>query len=193
MNDRQGPPQRPDDNGNLQRARGLRRVRRFLWGTGSVALLTSMVLLMAALMGAPGSGAAPQAPGNPAPSSTSSATTSLKTISAKALTDHGCDSTEWHFVINQLASADKAPASIHVTWANGSAADVPLAKFTGGVAHYSTTANLTSTVTSATTQIYSAWGGEFNLSSGPCGTSTTTASTTSSAAVAGRSGSPAAA
>ncbi|MBA2767798.1 MAG: hypothetical protein H0U35_01445, partial [Sporichthyaceae bacterium] len=36
-------------------------------------------------------------------------------------------------------------------------------------AHYATTANLTSTVTSATTDIYAGWSGQFNLSHGPCG------------------------
>ena len=40
-------------------------------------------------------------------------------ITAKGLTDHECDSTEWHFVINQIDSAAKAPKSITVTWANG--------------------------------------------------------------------------
>jgi hypothetical protein len=90
-------------------------------------------------------------------------------ISAKALTDHGCDSTEWHFVINQIDSEANAPASITVTWANGQTATIPREKFTGGVAHYSTTLYLDSTVTSATTTIYDGWSGEFNLSHGPCG------------------------
>ncbi|MCX6023437.1 MAG: hypothetical protein NTZ05_17245 [Chloroflexi bacterium] len=89
-------------------------------------------------------------------------------ISAKALTDHECNSTELHFVITQLASAAQAPASVHVTWANGAQADVPLQKVTGGVGHYLTTANLGSAVVSATTTIDSAWGGQFNLSHGPC-------------------------
>jgi hypothetical protein len=92
-----------------------------------------------------------------------------KEISAKALTDHECEDTEWHFVITQVDSADHAPAAIHVTWANGDSADVPLAMFTGGVAHYTTMDNLDSTVTSATAEIYAEWSGEFNLSHGPCG------------------------
>jgi hypothetical protein len=90
-------------------------------------------------------------------------------ISAKALTNHGCNDTEWHFVITEVDSEADAPATIHVTWANGDSADVPLADFTGKVAHYTTMANLDSTVTSATAEIYAGWSGEFNLSHGPCG------------------------
>jgi hypothetical protein len=94
------------------------------------------------------------------------------TITAKALTDHECDATEWHFVINQIDSEAKAPQSITVKWANGSTEVVPLSKFTGGVAHYATTSNLDSTVVSATATIYSWWKGQFNLSHGPCGAPT---------------------
>ncbi len=71
-------------------------------------------------------------------------------VKAGSLTDHECDATEWHFVITQIDSAANAPATITVTWANGRQADVPLSKFTGGVAHYTTTSNLDSTVTDAT-------------------------------------------
>jgi hypothetical protein len=105
-----------------------------------------------------------------APASTAAAW-STKQISAKALADHECNSTEWHFVITQVDTEAHAAASIHVTWANGSSENVALDKFTGGVAHYVTTANLDSTVVSATAQIYAGWSGQFNLSHGPCGTS----------------------
>jgi len=91
-----------------------------------------------------------------------------KDISAKALSDHECDSSEWHFVIVQISEEALAPDSIHVTWANGAEADVPLGSFTGGVAHYATTSNLGSTVISATAKIYTEWSGQFNLSHGPC-------------------------
>ena len=91
-----------------------------------------------------------------------------KIIHAKALTDHECDSTEWHFVINQISEGTLAPSSIHVAWANGASENVSMWKFTGGVAHYVTTANLGSTVTEASAEIYEAWSGQFNLSSGPC-------------------------
>ena len=101
-----------------------------------------------------------------------------KDIVAKALDDHECDDTEWHFVINQLDSDADAPAAIHVIWANGNSADVPLDKVTGGVAHYRTTANLDSTVTSATAVIYDSWSGQFNLSHGPCGATTPPSSPT---------------
>ena len=100
------------------------------------------------------------------------------TITAKALTDHECDSTEWHFVINQIDSEAKAPQSITVKWANGNTEVVPLSKFTGGVAHYATTSNLDSTVVSATATIYSWWKGQFNLSHGPCGAPSPSPTTT---------------
>ena len=90
-------------------------------------------------------------------------------ITAKALTDHDCDSTEWHFVINQIDSEANAPQSMTVEWANGDTEVVPPSKFTGGVAHYATTSNLDSTVVSATAQIYAGWSGQFNLSHGSCG------------------------
>jgi hypothetical protein len=110
------------------------------------------------------------------------------TISAKASTDHECNSSEWHFVINQIDTAADAPASIHVSWANGQSEDVPLLKFTGGVAHYVTTDNLDSTVTSATAVIYAGWSGQFNLSHGPCGAPPSSSSSSSSSS--SPSGSP---
>jgi hypothetical protein len=91
------------------------------------------------------------------------------TISAKALNDHGCSSSEWAFVINQINAEANAPASITVQWANGATEVVPLTMFTGKVGHYVTTSNLDSTVVSATTEIYAGWSGQFNLSHGPCG------------------------
>lgn len=93
-----------------------------------------------------------------------------KTIHVKesTLTDHECDSTEWHFVINQISEEASAPSSIHVAWANGASENVSMWKFTGGVAHYVTSSNLNSTVTEASAEIYAEWSGQFNLSSGPC-------------------------
>ena len=91
-----------------------------------------------------------------------------QSISAKALTDHECNTTEWHFVITQVDMAANAPASISVSFGNGSTVAVQLDKVTGGTAHYLTTQNLNSTVTSATATIYAGWTGQFNLSHGPC-------------------------
>ena len=89
-------------------------------------------------------------------------------ISAKALTDHECDATEWHFVITQVDVESNAPASITVTWQNGASETVSLNKYTGKTAHYVTTSNLDSVVISVTTSIYDGWDGQFNLSHGPC-------------------------
>src|SRR5436309_494846 len=47
--------------------------------------------------------------------------TTTKGISAENLdSSHNCDSTNWTFIINQIDVSANAPASIHVTWANGS-------------------------------------------------------------------------
>jgi len=97
-----------------------------------------------------------------------------KSITAKALTDHECDATEWHFVITQVDPEANAPGIITVEWANGDTEEVPLDKYTGKVAHYVTTSNLDSTVVSATADIYLGWSGQFNLSHGPCGGPTPT-------------------
>lgn len=114
------------------------------------------------------------------------ATVTAKIINAKALCDHEINNTEWHFVINQIDTEAHAPVSIHVTWSNGQQADVPMDKFTGGTAHYPTTANLDSTVVSATAEIYAGWDGQFNLSHGPAceqpTTTTTQPSTTTTTA-----------
>jgi hypothetical protein len=105
--------------------------------------------------------------------------TAVQVVDAKALTDHECNATEWHFVINQLADDSLAPDTIHVEWSNGNDEDVPLDTVTpGGVAHYTTTANLDSTLTSATADLYDEWTGQFNLSHGPCNETTTTTTTT---------------
>ncbi len=81
---------------------------------------------------------------------------------------HECDTAEWHFVITQIAGP-RAPASISVAWASGHQVAVALDKVTGHTAHYATTAQLASTVTSAAANIYAKWSGQFNLSHGPCG------------------------
>lgn len=95
-------------------------------------------------------------------------TQDTKQIEAKALCDHQIDNTEWHFVITQVRDKASAPAFITVVWDNGQTADVPLDKFTGGVAHYATTSNLSANVLSATVaSIYGGWSGQFNLSHGP--------------------------
>ena len=102
-----------------------------------------------------------------------------KPISAKALTSHECNADQWQFVITQVDAQADAPTSIHVTWANSNSEDVPLSTFTGMTAHYRTTDNLDSTVTSATADIYSAWSGQFNLSDGPCGSGTSSSASSS--------------
>jgi hypothetical protein len=104
----------------------------------------------------------------------------IQSISASNLASfNGCNdgnsAQEWHFIINQVDAAEDPPASIHVVWANGAQADVSLDAGTGSpTAHYTTTSNLDSTVTSATAVIYDGWSGSFVLSHGPCATPTNT-------------------
>lgn len=100
---------------------------------------------------------------------TGASASSTRSISAKALTDHDCNASEWHAVITQVSDSSKAPASVEFTWSDGDTERVPLEKFTGKTAHYTTKSNLGSTVVSITTDIYSSWSGQFNLSHGPCG------------------------
>ena len=93
-------------------------------------------------------------------------------VNQGSLSNHQCNADEWHFVITQIDDESNAPATIQVTWANGASANLSLANFTGGVAHYFSFENLNSTVTAATATIYSGWSGTFNLSHGPCSTTT---------------------
>jgi len=90
-----------------------------------------------------------------------------KVVEAKALCEHEINSTEWHFVATMVKDEASADKFITVTWDNGQTAEVPLEKFVGGVAHYTTTLNLGSNVTKAVMQIYDGWSGQFNLSHGP--------------------------
>jgi len=98
------------------------------------------------------------------------------TISIKdgSLKDHGCDSTVWEIIINQIGSVEQAPDHITVEWLNGAKEDVNRFSFTGGAAHYRTTSNLGSYITEATAEIYVGWDGQFVLSHGPCGEITPT-------------------
>jgi hypothetical protein len=105
-------------------------------------------------------------------------TTKTISVSQGSLTGHECNATEWHFIITQIDTKADAPATIHVTWANGASEEVALSSFTGHTAHYITTDNLDSTVVSATADIYEGWSGTFVLSHGPCPTPTTTPPTT---------------
>jgi hypothetical protein len=89
-------------------------------------------------------------------------------VNPGSLSSHGCDDSEWHFVITQISDPSLAPASIHVEWANGASDDIALDGVTGGTAHYYYYGNLNSTVVAASAEIYEDWGGMFNLSHGPC-------------------------
>ena len=89
-------------------------------------------------------------------------------IYAKGLSSHGCDDTEWHFIITQVEPPELAPAEIYVTWTDGSQETLPLDGVTGKSAHYYWYNHLEVPVQEAWTEIYDGWSGEFNLSHGPC-------------------------
>lgn len=89
-------------------------------------------------------------------------------IKEGSLGNHQCDSSEWHFIITQVSDPQLAPSSVHIVWANGNEADVPLDGVTGQAAHYYDYSNLDSPVVDGWTSIYDGWSGEFNLSHGPC-------------------------
>ena len=96
-------------------------------------------------------------------------------VNPGSITSHTCNAEEWHFVITQIDDPANAPASIHVTFSDGTVVDIPLGKpgdddgVTGGTAHYFWYNNLDDTVVSATAVIYDGWDGAFNVSHGPCG------------------------
>ena len=99
---------------------------------------------------------------------------SSQTITAKALNDHDCHSSEWHWVITQIASEELAPDSIVVTYSDGTVEKVEFWKFTGKTAHYVSKKNLGLVPIRSSAEIYADWSGQFNLSHGPCGIPVTT-------------------
>jgi len=93
-------------------------------------------------------------------------------IKEASLSGHGCNSQEWHIIINQIASPELAPAIVTMHFPEGTVNAV-LSAFTGGAAHYSTTEYLGSFLLGATAIIYAGWDGQFVLSHGPCGNTDT--------------------
>ncbi|HEX9258816.1 MAG TPA: LPXTG cell wall anchor domain-containing protein [Acidimicrobiales bacterium] len=90
-------------------------------------------------------------------------------VRSATLTNHGCDATEWHFVINQVDG--QRPASITIHFSNGAPVTVSLDN-KSGVAHYTTKSHLGdgSQVVDATATLPAGTKiGNFNLSHGPCG------------------------
>jgi len=85
------------------------------------------------------------------------------------LTDHDCDATEWHFVINKISG--DAPATITVEWSNGTTSTLPMTHETMTTAHYSSTEHLDDGVVPVDAWFMPVEGstyGMFNLSHGPC-------------------------
>ncbi|MDX1611227.1 MAG: thrombospondin type 3 repeat-containing protein, partial [Candidatus Thermoplasmatota archaeon] len=91
-----------------------------------------------------------------------------RTIHAKALRDHDCDASEWHFVITHIQDPSDAPVNIEVTWETRDQLTVWLDGTPGHTAHYTTEENLDVNVTRATAEVHRSWDGEFNLGHGPC-------------------------
>jgi hypothetical protein len=94
-------------------------------------------------------------------------------INQSNVTAGECNATEWHWIINGLASASLAPDHIiaHFAAPVGDVS-VPFEKFTGGTAHYTWTDNLDGTLVAPYATATLAAGTvylRFNLSHGPCG------------------------
>jgi len=85
---------------------------------------------------------------------------------------HECDTTEWHFIINGVdKNQSPIPAEITIYWSNGATETVALGEpVTATVLHFYSYSHLVDGVypTDATAVIYDAYGGNFNLSHGPC-------------------------
>jgi hypothetical protein len=88
-------------------------------------------------------------------------------VNPGSLTNHECNADEWHFLINQIDIAANAPRR---SMSPGRMGTQPTSRLTSSPAVSLitfSTANLDSTVTSATATIYDGWNGLFNLSHGP--------------------------
>jgi hypothetical protein len=79
-----------------------------------------------------------------------------------------CVNGEWHLIINQIDDELLAPNSVYVTFSDGHTHTYGLTKFTGKTAHYTIYDHLTSTLITATTDIYNGWSGQFVVSHAPC-------------------------
>jgi hypothetical protein len=79
---------------------------------------------------------------------------------------------EWHIIINQIDTAANIPASISITWSDGTTLPIDFVPgdFTGGVAHYWIPADYKPAAiypVSGSAVIYIDWEGRFVLSHGP--------------------------
>lgn len=106
-----------------------------------------------------------------------------QTISVSQATLTSCDE-GYHFIINQIADTGSKPASITVSWSDGSSTVVALSPpFEPAVAHYDAfPATPGLTVVDATADIYEGWVGNFNLSGCLTGTPPTTSTSPSTTA-----------
>jgi PKD repeat protein len=91
----------------------------------------------------------------------------FKRLQATGLTNHRCSASAWEFTIKPVASGE-APASIAVSWADGSRQRVPLAGVKTKVATYRTSQSLGEIATRAWADVPSASTAAFTLASGPC-------------------------
>jgi subtilisin family serine protease len=76
-----------------------------------------------------------------------------------------CDTTKWQFEITKITAP---PASVTVTWVDGSRGRAALVKKQSSIATYRTTQSLGSVMTLAKADVPSGWTGNFRLTSGPC-------------------------
>ena len=85
---------------------------------------------------------------------------------------HDCDTNEWHFIINGVdKNQSPIPVEITITWSDYTTEKIALGEpVTATVLHFYSDSHLTDGKypIDATAVIYDAYGGNFNLSHGPC-------------------------
>jgi subtilisin family serine protease len=91
----------------------------------------------------------------------------FKRLSASGLTNHKCATDAWTFQLKPVATAD-SPASVAVTWADGSRQRVARTSSKSGSTVYTTTASLSQIATKAWADVPTASTASFTLLSGPC-------------------------
>jgi hypothetical protein len=103
----------------------------------------------------------------------SAAALTTANLKVASLNDHAGDcvngATSGLIVLNQISAAD-APATITVTFSDGSSAVVPLSGVNGGAAKYNVAVPSGALITGATADVPDSWSGQFVLSHYTCAT-----------------------
>jgi subtilisin family serine protease len=91
----------------------------------------------------------------------------FKRVNATGLTNHKCDAAAWTFTLKPIVSGD-APASMAITWADGSRQRVTRTSLKSGAATYVTTLSRAQIATKAWVDVPTTAAPALTLTSGPC-------------------------